>query len=145
VFSYYIIFKEAVRKNLEPFKIINQAITYLFTIHFPKSMHIVYLVFHLSILKLVMSNTFYSWFELLLLPVIIDGKTEYEIFWIINSKIDCRWVYKLLYKVIWLEYKITKEEFNWLSISKLIYASNLIANFYQAYLDKPDPLLLSQY
>ena len=49
-------------------------------------------------------------------------------------------MYKLLYKVIWLEYKNTEEESNWLSISKLAHISNIISNFHQAYPDKPSLL-----
>ena len=42
-------------------------------------MHIVYLVFHVSIFKPVISNTFPSQSESLLLPVIVDNESEYEI------------------------------------------------------------------
>lgn len=61
------------------------------------------------ILEPTMSNTLS---KLLLLPVVIDGESEYKISQIINSKIDYKCVYKLLYKVIWLEYKNIEEEFN---------------------------------
>jgi len=37
-------------------------------------------MFHMSMLKPVMFNTFYSQSELPPLPVMIDSKTEYEIF-----------------------------------------------------------------
>jgi len=43
--------------------------------------------------------------------VIIDRKPEYEISQIVDSKINCWQVYKLLYKVIWLEYKDTEDKF----------------------------------
>ena len=49
------------------------------------------------ILEPTMSNTLS---KLLLLPVVIDGESEYKISQIINSKIDYKYVYKLLYKVI---------------------------------------------
>ena len=53
-------------------------------------------------------------------------------------------MYKLLYKVIWLEYKNTEEESDWLSISKLAHVSNIISNFHQAYPDKSSLLPLPQ-
>lgn len=82
------------------------------------------------ILEPTMSNTFLNWSKLLLLPVVIDGESEYKISQIINSKIDYKCVYKLLYKVIWLEYKNIEEEFNWLPVSKLVHISNLISDFH---------------
>jgi len=74
----------------------------------------------------------------------IDGKLEYEVSQIIDSKIDYKHACKLLYKVIWLEYENTEEESNWLSTSELAYTLDLIFNFYQAYPNKASPFLLSQ-
>jgi len=48
--------------------------------------------------------------ELSPLLVVINREAEYEISQIVNLKIDCRRAYKLLYKVIWLDYEIIKEE-----------------------------------
>jgi len=90
----------------------------------------------MSILKLTTSNTFYSQSKLPLLSVVIDGEIEYKISQIIGLKIDHSQIYKLLYKIIWLGYKIPEEESDWLPASELAYAPNLIADFYQAYLNK---------
>jgi len=49
--------------------------------------------------------SFPTWYKLPSLSVVIYGEPEYEIFQIINSKINYKQIYKLLYKVIWLEYK----------------------------------------
>jgi len=38
-------------------------------------------------------------------PVIINRKPEYEISWIVDSKINCQQAWKLIYKVIWLGYE----------------------------------------
>jgi len=57
-----------------------------------------------------MSNTFSERIQLAPALVIIDGEPEYEISWIVNSKIDCWQVYKLLYKVIWLGYEDTEDK-----------------------------------
>ena len=73
-------------------------------------MYFVYLVFHVSILEPTMSNTFSKKTQLALILVIINRESEYEISWIVNSKVNHWWVYKLLYKVIWLEYKNIKDK-----------------------------------
>jgi len=61
-------------------------------------------------LKPTTSDTFFRRIQLAPAPVIIDGKPKYEISQIVDSKIDCQWVYKLLYKVIWLEYEDTGDK-----------------------------------
>ena len=137
-------FKKAIRKIFKIIQNISQASTHSFIICLPRLIYIVHLVFHMFILKPVISNIFHSWSKLLLPSVVIDSKTEYKISWIKDSKIDCKQTCKLLYKVIWLGYKTMKEESNWLLISKLTYIPNLISDFHQAYLDKPSSLLLSQ-
>jgi len=89
------------------------------------------------------SNTFSKRIQPAPALVIIDEKSEYEISWIVDSKID-RWqAYKLLYKVIWLGYKDTGNESKWISTSKLTHAANLVSDFHIAYPTKPGPLLLS--
>jgi len=57
------------------------------------------------------SNSFPKRTQLAFASVIIDRESEYKISQIVNSKINCQWVYKLLYKVIWLGYEDTKDEF----------------------------------
>jgi len=61
-------------------------------------------------LKPAMSNTFSERIQLAPTLVIIDREPEYEISWIVDSKIDHQWACKLLYKVIWLVYKDTRDE-----------------------------------
>ena len=74
--------------------------------------------------------------------VIIDGEPKYEISQIVDSKINCQWAYKLLYKVIWLGYKDTEDKSEWISISELTHAANLVSDFYITYSAKPSPLPL---
>jgi len=105
-------------------------------------MYSVHPVFHVSILKPAMFNTFFRRTQPASTLVIIDGEPEYKFSQIVDSKIDCQWVCKLLYKVIWLEYENTRDESEWISISELTYATNLVSNFYIAYPIKPSPLPL---
>ena len=44
---------------------------------------------------------------------------------------------KLLYKVIWLKYKNTEDESDWLSILELVHTSEVVFNFYLVYSNKP--------
>jgi hypothetical protein len=73
-------------------------------------------------------------------PVVVDGEPEYEISCIVNSKIDRRQQCKLLYKVFWLGYKGTDQEFDWLPAIKLEHALELITDFHATYPDKPGPV-----
>jgi len=68
----------------------------------------------MSMIEPATSNTFSKRIQLAFAPVIIDRGPEYEISQIVDSKIDHRWVCKLLYKVIWLEYKDTGDESKWI-------------------------------
>jgi len=81
--------KKLSKKYLGPYEIISQPGTLLFTLRLPESMCSVHPVFHVSMLKPATSNTFSKRIQLAPAPVIIDGKPEYEISRIVDSKIDC--------------------------------------------------------
>ena len=134
--------KKLSKKYLRPYKIIAQPSTLSFTLCLPESICSVHLIFHMFMLEPAMSNTFSKRIQLASAPVIIDGEPEYEISQIVNSKIDCRWACKLLYKVIWLGYEDTEDKSEWISISELTHASNLVSNFHITYPAKPSPLPL---
>ena len=51
-------------------------------------MHFVHLVFHMSMLKPTMSNTFSERIQPAPTPVIIDREPKYKISQIVDSKID---------------------------------------------------------
>ena len=97
-------------------------------------------VFHVSMLELAIPNTFQQRSEPLPALVIIDGEPEYEISKIVGSKIDCRRACKLLYKVIWLGYKDTDNDSEWLPVMELEYAKELLNDFHLKYPSKPGPL-----
>ena len=106
-------------------------------------MHSVHPVFHVSMLEPATSNTFSKRIQPAPAPVIIDGELEYKISQIVDSKIDCRWACKLLYKVIWLGYEDTGDESEWIPASELTHAADLVSDFHIAYPTKPSPLPLS--
>ena len=106
-------------------------------------MHSVHPVFHVFMLEPATSNTFSQRIQPAPAPVIIDREPEYEISWIVDSKIDCRRACKLLYKVIWLGYEDTGDESKWIPTSELTHATDLVSDFHIAYPIKPGPLPLS--
>ena len=93
-------------------------------------MHSVHPVFHMFMLKPAMSNTFSEIIQLALTPVIIDGKPEYEISQIVDSKINHQWACKLLYKMIWLRYEDIGDESKWIPTSELTHATDLISKLH---------------
>ena len=92
--------KKLSEKYLGPYEIIVQPGTLSFTLCLPESMCSVHPVFHVSMLKPATSNTFSERIQPASTLVIIDRELEYEISWIVDSKINYQWVCKLLYKVI---------------------------------------------
>jgi len=135
--------KKLSEKYLGPYKIIAQPGTLLFTLHLPESMHSVHPVFHISMFEPTTSNTFSKRIQPAPAPVIINREPEYEISWIVNSKIDCQQACKLLYKVIWLGYEDIRDKSEWISASELTHAADLVSDFHIAYPAKPGPLPLS--
>jgi len=73
-------------------------------------MRAAHLVFHVSMLEPAIPNTFQQRSKPLPAPVIINKEPEYEISKIVDSNIDRRRAYKLLYKVIWLGYEDTDND-----------------------------------
>ena len=100
-------------------------------------------VFYVSMLEPATSNTFSKRIQPASAPVIIDREPEYEISRIVDSKIDCQWACKLLYKMIWLGYEDTGDESEWIPTSELTHAADLVSDFHIAYPTKPGPLPLS--
>ena len=135
--------KKLSEKYLRPYEIISQPGTLSFTLCLLESMHSVHPVFHKSMLEPATSNTFSKRIQPAPAPVIINGEPKYEISWIVDSKIDCQWACKLLYKVIWLGYEDTGDKSEWIPTSELTHAADLVSDFHIAYPTKPGPLLLS--
>ena len=103
-------------------------------------MKAVHLVFHVSQLEPAIPNTIPNHVQPPPPPIEIEGKPEYEIAKILDSKINrhhrnC----KLLYLVHWLGYEGTDEETSWLLATELGHASNLVSDFHSCYPAKPGP------
>jgi Chromo (CHRromatin Organisation MOdifier) domain len=73
-------------------------------------------------------------------PVKIDGKTEYQIAEILDTKIDRRRKpCNLLYLVRWAGYEGTDEEMSWVLATELGHSAELVTDFHSAYPAKPGP------
>jgi len=75
-------------KISQTYKIISQSYTLLSTLCLPEFICFIHPVFHVSMLKQATSNTFTEVTQSVPILVIIDGKPEYKISWIIDLKID---------------------------------------------------------
>jgi len=132
--------KKLSEKYLGPYEIIAQPSPQSFTLRLPDTMKAAHPVFHISMLEPATPNTFQQRSEPPPAPVIIDGEPEYEISKIVDSKIDCRRACKLLYKVIWLGYKDTDNDSEWLPATELEHTKELLNDFHLKYPSKLGPL-----
>jgi len=80
--------KKLSEKNLGPYEIIGTPGSHSFTLQLPPQFHSVHPVFHVSQLELAVPNPFPSCTQPPPPPIDIDGKPEYEVSEILDSKID---------------------------------------------------------
>ena len=80
--------KKLSEKNLGPYTIIAQVGSLSFTLRLPDSMCTVHPVFHISQLKPAIPNSIPNQTQPPPLPIKVDGKPEFEISEILDSKVD---------------------------------------------------------
>ena len=102
-------------------------------------MRSVHPVFHVSMLEPAPLNTIPGCTQSPPPPVQVDGDLEYEISQIDNSKLDLYTHSKLKYRVKWMGYEGTAEEYSWLDATDLN-APELIFSFHKQNSDKFGPL-----
>ena len=104
-------------------------------------MHAVHPIFHVSQLEPAFANNIPKWTQPPPPPIEVDGKLEFEISEILDSKVDCQQrACQLLYLVQWSSYKGTDKETSWLLATELGNTSELVKNFHSWYPAKPRPL-----
>ena len=133
--------KKLADKFLGPYEVIAQPGTHSVTLWLPDNLCAVHLVFHVSMLEPATLNMIPDRVQSPPLPVFIDGKPEFEIAKILDSKVNqrCRNC-KLLYLVCWTRYAGTDEETSWILATELGNAPELVADYHTAYPAKPGPL-----
>ena len=103
-------------------------------------MQAVHPVFHVSMLEPTHSNVILEHTQSPPPPVEINGKPEYEISEILDSKINKRRKHcNIVYLVRWAGYEGTNEEMSWILANELGHASEIVTDFHRAYPDKPGP------
>ena len=133
--------KKLSEKYVGPYMIIGQAGTHSFILRLPDSMQAIHPVFHVSMMEPAPPNTIENRIQPPPPPVEVEGELEFEIAEILDTKIDNRrCLCKLLYLVRWSGYEGTDEETSWVLATELGHASEIVADFHQAYPDRPGPL-----
>src|SRR6266436_9695252 len=133
--------KKLSEKNLGPFDVIGKPGTHSVTLQLPCQFCSIHLVFHVSQLEPTQPNPFPLQQQPPLLPLQVDGETEYEVSEILDSKLDrhCRPDNRLHYLVHWMGYEGTDEETSWISAWDLAHALELHKLFHQRYPNKLGP------
>ena len=132
--------RKLMEKYLDPFEVITQVGTHLFTLHLPNSMWAVHPIFHILMLEPTHSNTILEHSQSPPLLVEIDGEPEYEISEILDSKVNKCWKHcNIIYLVQWTGYEGTDEETSWILANELGHTSKIITDFHKAYPDKSSP------
>src|SRR5271163_744411 len=111
--------KKLSEKFLGPFEILAKAGSHSYTLRLPDTIHGVHPVFHVSMLEPAIPDEIPNRVQSPPPPIEVQGKLEYEISEVLDSKIDCRRSCKLLYHVRRLGYENTDEEFSWLPAIEL--------------------------
>jgi Chromo (CHRromatin Organisation MOdifier) domain len=79
-------------------------------------------------------NSIPNWVQSPPPPVELDGKTEYEISEILDTKINRRQKpCSLLYLVHWAGYEGTNEETSWVLATELGHSAKIMTDFHSAY------------
>ena len=130
--------KKLSEKFLGPYSIIARPGTHSFTLKLPDSMCSIHPVFHIAQLEPATPNTIPERFQPHPPLVEVDGKLEYKIAEILDSKVNNHHQHcKLLYLVCWAGYAGTDEETSWLLATELGNALELVQDFHRHYLSRP--------
>lgn len=127
-------------KFLGPFEVIAQPSRNSYTLCLPPDLRSVHPVFHISQLEPHFPNPFPERSESPPPPVEVDGETQYEIKAILDSKLDRRNRVSLRYRVEWLGYEGTDEQYSWIGADDVQeFAPDYVEEFHRRYPNKPGP------
>ena len=107
----------------------------------PLALKCIHPVFHVSLLQPTDPSSIPNRLDDLLPPLEIDDSTEYEVYRILDSKIDHRRKGSgLLYLVEWSGFDNTADATSWEPEENVRNAPDLVRAFHRAYPDKPKPV-----
>src|SRR5260370_5435981 len=101
-------------------------------------------MFHISQLEPAVLNPFPGCNQPPPPPIVVNGKQEFEVSEILNSKIDQRFKAdnELCYLVKCTSYKGTDEETSWISAQRITHAPHLVRSVDQQFPNRPKPRTL---
>lgn len=124
-------------KYLGPFKVIECPDTLSYKLRLPDYLCCIHLMFHISQLEPSVPNPFPAYVQAPPPPIEVDGKEEYNVAEILDSKTD--WRYKhcpLRYYVRWAGYEGTDDEFPWVAADGF-HTDESVHAFHMHYSHKP--------
>ena len=122
-------------KQMRPFRVLevvgNTKLAY--KLELPAQMQI-HPVFHVSLLEPYRESMLPGRIQATPQPVEVEGQLEYEVAWLLDSKIE-RW--RLKYLVDWVGYG--PEELTWEPVENMVHAADAVADFHREYPLRPSP------
>ena len=110
-----------------------------YTLCLPKELRGVHPVFHVSQLEPHLPNPFPTRSEEPPAAVeVVDGEEHFEVKDIVDSKIDRRFKVQLQYKLEWLGYEDTDDQYTWVAAND-VHAPELVESFHKWFPHKPGP------
>jgi len=123
---------------LVPFLIVERVSSHTFRLSLSLALSRIHPVFHMSLLQPTSSSNILDRVVDPLPPIELDDSDEWEVNWILDSKVDRhRKGPGLLYLVEWKGFDNTPDATSWEPPKHLAHAPDLVQAFHRAYPDKP--------
>lgn len=128
-------------RYLGPFEIIARPGSHSYTLRLSKDLRGIHPVFHVSQLEPHFPDNIPHRTQTPPGPVELDDDSDdehYEVAEILDSKYDKRHAIQLRYRIRWMGYEGTDEEFEWISATD-IHADELVSDYHARYSDRAGP------
>jgi hypothetical protein len=122
-----------------PYPIIAKPSSNSYTLRLPRALRGIHPVFHVSQLEPSIPNPYPGRTEEPPGAIEVEGEEQYEVKAIVDSKMDNRFRDKLRYKVEWMGYENTDEQYTWVGADDVEFSEDLVASFHARYPNKPGP------
>jgi len=136
--------KKLTEKYLGPFEVTDKPGSHSYRVNLPDHLRTIHPVFHISQLEPAPLSQIPNYTNPPPSPIELDNNLEFEVAEVLDSKLNKRRSYPLLYYVQWSGYEGTTEEYSWLTTSDLTNAPELVADFHRCHLNRLGPPCLLQ-
>ena len=127
------------KQYLGPYEIIAKPSVMSYMLRLPKELRGVHPVFYVSQLEPHLPNPFPTCSNEPPAAVeVVDGEEHFEVKDIVDSKIDRRFKVQLRYKLEWLGYEDTDDQYTWVAAND-VHAPELVESFHKRFPHKPGP------